>query len=323
MSSQAEPPDAGPIHRAFLRACAWDVAVRKPGNVSRHSPGHGMAAQHFLDSAQAAAGALCAPGRRVGARIEAAMAATWARVGCNTNLGILLLCAPLAAAAERLRAEGRACTPAALRAALQAVLADLDRDDAAAAFRAIVQANPGGLGHSPQQDVREPPQVTLRAAMALAAPRDRIARQYRDGMAELFDLGLAALDRAQRAALAAAEPDGPAAAPGGAAAAAVQRLYLAWLASAPDSHLVRKQGEAVAQVVLSQAQPWAARAAAGARLDSEAGFTAWDEALKAAGFNPGTSADLTVATLMAAFLLDAGAQIRVDPGAAESGMDPV
>ena len=39
------------------------------------------------------------PGARVGQRIEAAMRATWAVAGCNTNLGILLLCAPVARAA--------------------------------------------------------------------------------------------------------------------------------------------------------------------------------------------------------------------------------
>ena len=62
-----------------------------------------------------------------------------------------------------------------------------------AAFRAIARAQPGGLGTAPSQDVRDPPSVDLRAAMALAAPRDSIARQYRDGFAELFDAGAAAL----------------------------------------------------------------------------------------------------------------------------------
>jgi triphosphoribosyl-dephospho-CoA synthase len=255
----------GRIRQAFLRACAWDVAVRKPGNVSRHSPGHGMAAQDFLASAEVAAAPLCEPGRRVGERIEAAMQATWARVGCNTNLGILLLCAPLAAAAEP-----------------------------------ISLANPGGLGRAEAQDVREAPQVTLREAMALAADRDRIARQYRDGMAELFELGLAALDAPARSALLSAQPESVC--PGEPAAAALQRIYLAWLASAPDSHLVRKFGPAVAQVVLSQARPWAARAAGGEALEADDAFCAWDEALKAGGLNPGSSADLTVATLMALFL---------------------
>jgi triphosphoribosyl-dephospho-CoA synthase len=295
------PPPNNRIERAFLRACAWDVAVRKPGNVCRHSPGHGMAAQDFLASAEVAAAPLCTPGQRVGERIEAAMAATWARVGCNTNLGILLLCAPLAAAAERCGAE--LPSPDALESALEDVLAGLDREDAAAAYRAIALANPGGLGRAEAQDVREAPQVTLREAMALAADRDRIARQYRDGMAELFGLGLGALDAPARTALLDADP--ATVLPGEAAATAVQRIYLAWLASAPDSHLVRKFGSAVAQVVLSLARPWAERAAAGEQLETDAGFAAWDEALKAGGLNPGTSADLTVATLMALFLTQA------------------
>ena len=44
----------------------------------------------FLDSAQACAGPLCTPGATVGARIEGAVRATQAAVGCNTNLGIVL-----------------------------------------------------------------------------------------------------------------------------------------------------------------------------------------------------------------------------------------
>ena len=94
----------------FLRACELDVAVRKPGNVSLASPGHGMHAAMFIASAEAAAGPLFEPGARVGERIEAAVAATWAVAGCNTNLGILLLCAPIAKAVE-MSPEAR--TPAA------------------------------------------------------------------------------------------------------------------------------------------------------------------------------------------------------------------
>lgn len=281
------------IERAFLHACGWDVAVRKPGNVSRLSPGHGMQAQQFLDSAQACVAALTRPGASVGARIEGAVEATWARVGCNTNLGIVLLCAPIAAACERLDASQRSA--AGLRAELAAVLAGLDRDDAAAAFRAIVRASPGGLGDAPEQDVHKPPQLTLREAMALAAERDRIARQYRDGAAELFEL---ALPRVDAAVLALAQP--VPAQPDAAQAAAVQRVYLAWLASATDSHIVRKWGPAVAQTVLNEAMPWAACAEAGLRPEAEPGFAAWDLSLKTRGLNPGTSADLTVATLMLA-----------------------
>ncbi|HSV71150.1 MAG TPA: triphosphoribosyl-dephospho-CoA synthase [Methylibium sp.] len=265
--------------RAFLAACALDVAVRKPGNVSAASPGHRMQAAQFLASAEAAAGPLFAPGASVGRRIEGAMAATLAVAGCNTNLGILLLCAPIARLAEvepHLPAD-----PGAWRAGLERVLAALDVDDAAAAFRAIAAAHPGGLGSADAQDVHTPPTVTLREAMRLAAPRDRIALQYANDHADLFDTGLAALPRSA----AAATP------------ALVQTLYLAFLGRFPDSHIVRKHGAAVAQAVTDEALPWMVRAERGEPVGADPAFAAWDETLKARGLNPGTTADFTVSTL--------------------------
>jgi len=264
---------------AFLRACTLDVAVRKPGNVSIHSAGHRMQAQQFLDSAQAAAGPLFEPGSGIGERIEGAVRASWAAAGCNTNLGIVLLCAPLAVAVER-HGEARP-------AALEAVLSTLDLQDARAAYRGIARANPGGLGSAEAEDVHAEPRIGLRAAMALAADRDLIARQYRDGYADVF----------------ARVPPAP---PEGRPEAAVQAIYLDWLGTFPDSHIVRKHGIAVAQTVMAVAQRWRARAAAGEALDGTPEFAAWDEALKSRGINPGTTADLTVATLMLYFLRAGG-----------------
>ncbi|HEV8313480.1 MAG TPA: triphosphoribosyl-dephospho-CoA synthase, partial [Burkholderiaceae bacterium] len=135
---------------AFLRACQLDVEVRKPGNVSFASPGHRMHAQQFIASAEAAQQALFAPGLSVGQRIEAAVTATLAVAGCNTNLGIVLLVAPIAAALER---DPQARSAARLRAAVSAVLRTLDIGDARATYRAIARANPGGLGRADAQDV--------------------------------------------------------------------------------------------------------------------------------------------------------------------------
>ena len=281
-----------------------DVAVRKPGNVSLHSAGHDMRARQFLDSARASAPALFDARAGVGARIEAAVRATRAVVGCNTNLGILLLCAPLARAVEGLEGggqveglEGRDGRPgpeslaaARLQAALEAVLQALDLDDARAAYRAIATAHPGGLGTAPEQDVAAEPGVTLRAAMRLAAERDLIARQYANGFADVFDLGLAAFTApAHRAQLTLAQR--------------VQRMYLAWLATYPDSHIVRKQGAAAARAVSAEAAIWRDRLASAPDAAESADFAAWDESLKARGLNPGTSADLTVCTLFVAALL--------------------
>jgi len=285
---------------SFIAACELDIAVRKPGNVSRVSGGHGMRAALFSASARASLEPLFRAGARVGQRLESAVAATWAAAGCNTNLGILLLCAPIARAIEL---NPQAQDPAALRRAIEAVLADLDLDDAHAAYRAIARANPGGLGSAPSEDVHAGATTTLRAAMALAADRDSIARQYRDGYAELFELGLAPLGEGLPWDLASVdvtnvdEPLPPV------VVAAVQRIYLAFLAHRPDSHIVRKHGSAVAHTVMRSAQAWEARAQAGAVLDADPAFAAWDLELKAAGLNPGTSADFTVAALFVAGLV--------------------
>ena len=65
-------------------------------------------------------------------------------------------------------------------------------------FAAIAAANPGGLGRAPRHDVNAPATVTLREAMAEAADRDRIARQYVTAYEDIFSLGLPALATARR-----------------------------------------------------------------------------------------------------------------------------
>ncbi len=279
---------------AFQRACALDVLVQKPGNVSRASPGHGMQAEQFLVSATAAAGPIFAADASVGERIEGAVAATRTAVGCNTNLGIVLLCAPIARAVERLPLPA---PPAALRQRIRAVLGALTLADARAAYRAIALAQPGGLGRAPSQDVNEEPTVDLGRAMALAADRDRIARQYRDGYGELFELPPTVLPRGFSLGAGAFDR-----LPDAATVDAVQRLYLLLLASQPDSHIVRKHGLGVAQNVMAAAQALRAGGASASRFDTGSGYEGWDLELKANGVNPGTTADLTVAALLLAGL---------------------
>ena len=224
----------------------------------------------------------------VGARTLGATRASWEAVGLNANLGIVLLCTPLAAAAERPEAGGRD-----LREAVADVLARLDAQDAQDTFAAIALATPGGLGEAAEQDVRSPPTVGLVEAMRLAADRDLVARQYADGFREIFEIGLLAL----------AAPDTAVQAPGTGPALAA---YLAFASVFPDSHLQRKYGPEVAETVrrqmadladdLARTQDPDARLALALRLDA---------ALKRDGRNPGTSADLTVASLFARNLAEA------------------
>ncbi len=166
------------------------------------------------------------------------------------------------------------------------MLAGLTLADAEAAFAAIRLANPGGLGDSPRHDVREPARIGLREAMAEARHRDRIAEQYAGGFIDIFDLGLPALRRAL--------------ARWGDEAWAAAAVYLTFLGRYPDSHVARKFGPETAEALRRRAAPFAeSLAAARQPADLAPSLLAFDAALKAEGVNPGTSADLAVATLFA------------------------
>jgi triphosphoribosyl-dephospho-CoA synthase len=270
------------VASAFRAACRDELESPKPGNVHLFAPGHRMEAQDFLESAEAAASAIAAGDLSVGARILGAVEATKARVGQNTNLGILLLCAPLAHAALRFPV-------APLREALERTLAGLTQEDAGLAFRAIALAGPAGLGSAAEHDVNAPARVTLLEAMRVAAPRDRIAFQYANGFGDIFGLGLAELAAAREAG---AEPW-----------LATLRVYLRFFSAFADSHIARKFGAGAAEQARREAGEFVEKQ--GDWTDPErvrADALAFDAALKAQGLNPGTSADLTVATLFAARL---------------------
>jgi triphosphoribosyl-dephospho-CoA synthase len=267
-----------PIAAAFRASCRDELNAPKPGNVHNFSPGHRMTAVEFVRSADAAALPLSQPGARVGRRILDAVDATFAAVGTNTNLGIILLCTPLAAAAENARAD--------LRTALRRVLDELDVEDASLAFRAIARAAPAGLGRAKRHDVFAPAAISLREAMAEAAGYDRIARQYVSAFADVFELGLPELQARQSS--------------GFEHSWATLAVYVAFLSAFPDSHIVRKHGIAAAETTCRVAQSFKERIqtpSSSPQLLKD--LLTWDASLKAAGINPGTSADLTVATLFA------------------------
>jgi triphosphoribosyl-dephospho-CoA synthase len=270
-----------PIADAYVAACLDELDAPKPGNVHRLASGHGMSVADFVVSARASADSIAERGARVGVRVRSAVDATISAAGQNTNLGIILLCAPLAAAAESRETD--------LRTALARVLDGLDRDDAAGVFAAIVRANPGGLGRSARHDVRAPATATLREAMAESADRDRIARQYVTAYEDIFSLGLSALEAALRK--------------GRDRRWSTLAVYLAFLASLPDSHILRKFDAPTAAETRREAARW--RETLDTVHDPEsmiAELLRWDAALKSRAINPGTSADLTVATLFAAAL---------------------
>lgn len=275
---------------AYVSACREEVEALKPGNVHIFAEGHGMVVQQFLTSAEVSAGPLTEPGWPIGRRVLEAVKATRAAVGVNTNLGILLLCGPILAAAESRRPirPGSAGPP--LQAQIANTLQSFTMDDARDVFAAIAHASPAGLGDV-EDDVREPPRIGLLEAMAQAANRDRIAWQYTHGFADIFDVGLVELDAAKDR--------------GEAGMWLCVFAYLAFLTSFPDSHIARKFDENIALQVREEARSIRSKLDSikdeSSRIELLSDF---DRALKAQNLNPGTSADLTVASLLVRNLRD-------------------
>lgn len=270
------------VATAAQLACLLEVSAPKPGNVSPERHFHDTRYEDFLASAVAIGPALAqAHEQPLGATIRRAVDDTLRWTRSNTNLGIVLLLAPLAKAAL---AQGGA-----LRERLGRVLTETTVADAAEVYAAIRRARPGGLGQSPTEDVARPPSVNLRDAMGLAAGRDAIAREYVTDFATTFESGIPALLAARREGLAWTD--------------AVVEAYLSLLETSPDTHIARKLGSDEAAAVSRRAREvraaGATRSAEGRRALEELDRELRDPRNRR---NPGSTADLTCAALFVVIL---------------------
>jgi triphosphoribosyl-dephospho-CoA synthase len=265
-------------------ACLLEVSAPKPGNVTPQHHFHDTRYEDFLASAVAIGPALAAAGEQpLGATVRLAIEATLRWTRSNTNLGIVLLLAPIARAAHRTRGG--------LRERVADVLAETTVTDAAEVYAAIRQARPGGLGSATSEDVAARPTVTLREAMGLAAERDAVAREYVTDFNLTFETGVPALLSARHDGLTWTD-------------AAVE-AYLALLDVAPDTHIARKLGAAEAALVSVRARE--VRTLGGVRSDAgRQALARLDADLRDPRNrrNPGTTADLTCASLFVVILED-------------------
>ncbi len=259
-------------------ACIWETTARCPGNAHRFRDFSDTTYVDFLASAGAIAPVLeTAWQRPVGQTVLEGVQATRSVVVTNTNLGILLLLAPLATVP---------CGED-LRAGLTYLLDQLSVEDARAVYQAIRLAAPAGLGQAQEQDIRDEPTQTLRQVMQLAADRDLVARQYANGFQQVFDEGVPALCRSLERWHSLED--------------AIIHCHIHLMAHYPDSLIARKRGTAEAEASAKLAQrvleaDWPRSAAAQFAL---AELDAW---LRAAGRgrNPGTTSDLVTASLFVA-----------------------
>lgn len=266
------------LAKTIRTACLLEATAAKPGNVHPAAAFVDMTYADLVRSADAVAEILAdANTMRVGPAILEAVRATTLVAPSNTNLGIILLLAPLAAVP----------LDTTLDSGVPTVLDQLDDHDAQCVYQAIRLARPGGLGQAVTHDVAQPPTVPLMVAMKSAADRDGVAAAYCDRFEQVLDYSVNRL------------------APGPAFAQdwehQVIRLALTLQAETPDTLIARKCGP-----------PTAEQASQNARDVLEAGWPDNDKSLEALEHfdrwlradghrrNPGTTADLVTAVLFAA-----------------------
>ena len=256
-----------------------DINALKPGNVGRHGAGHGMDYAHFVKSAEVVTPILCDRQAGIGRKILSSVEATRAAVQCNTNLGMILLVAPI------IRVFQQHGPQVDFRRTVKSTLESLERQEAQDVFAAIRLANPGGLGRVHRYDVNCPLEIDIQAAMEAAQERDLVALQYVNGYREVVELGVKCLqDQHER---------------WNNVEWAVVACYLMYMAGFLDSHICRKHGSETAGQVRKRTIPVLEQFMSYDNPeDGREVLMLLDRQLKASGLNPGTCADLTVASLL-------------------------
>ena len=256
-------------------ACLLEATARKAGNVHRFRDFEDCSYLDFALSAQVIGPALdLASSQGIGRAVLAAVESTRQLVATNTNLGMILLLAPLAAVPEGID----------LREGVQDVLGCLTAYDARLVYQAIRLAAPGGLGKVEAHDVATEPSVSLVEAMALAADRDLVARQYATGYAEVFEIAVPALELAIHE----TRP----------VETAIVKAHLQLMAQLPDTLIARKLGPEAAKEGMQLARKVLERGWPDQPVALQA-FHDFDRWLRQDGHarNPGSTADLIAAAL--------------------------
>jgi len=266
------------IGQCATLACLLEATAPKVGNVHRGADFDDLTFQDFLVSAVAIGPAMeCALTAGVGRAVLDAITATRRLVATNTNLGMALLFAPLAAVPSAMPLT---------TVSVHTVLEALTPVDCRLVYEAIRLAQPGGLGKVSEMDIADSPPQSLLAAMRVAAERDLIAKEYAQDFSLVLNDLLPALSAGIEAAWSLTDT--------------IIHTHLSLLAKHPDSLVLRKCGPDIAKRVSAMAGRALETGAPGEETyyQALADFDFW---LRSDGNrrNPGTTADLIATALFA------------------------
>ncbi len=298
---------------ASLAALMEVSAYPKPGNVHRTRDLPGTRFEHFLAGGvaigpemrelalrgrDAVSGALGWDQISVGRSVLNAVVDSleWQRGG-NVNLGVVLLFAPIAAAAGATLHESPSIDAVGLRDNLEKVVRAAAPDDTVDIYKAInIAMSPETLGDVGELDVIDEgsrerikdERISPLEVFEKCAERDSICREWVTGFQITFEVGYPRLKSSLGE---------------GSVNDAIIDTFMHILSQYPDSLITRKSGAARATEVSKQAKTILEAGGAGT-VEGKRLLWALDEELHAAegGLNPGTTADLTAAALFVSLL---------------------
>jgi triphosphoribosyl-dephospho-CoA synthase len=289
-------------------ALLLEVSAAKPGNVNPTIGFKGTRVEHFLASAvasepsfeKAAWRGIAVSEKRlvirdvgIGQIIKDCVVDinAWQKGG-NTLLGTVILLVPIAVAAGITSAERKSDIDfSELRRSLRLVVESTTSMDAVRLYEAIDVAKPSGLGGVPDLDVNDPAaqtrilkdKISLFDVFKIAASYDNICSEWVNNYSITFDLAYPYLmQHLEYESL----------------NEAIVHTFLKILSEHPDTFIARKVGSEKAQEISSEAKLILEQG--GLRtLKGKTRVISFDKKLREAGnlLNPGTTADITAATL--------------------------
>ena len=272
--------------KSFLKkqiklSCYAEMDSLKPGNVHKYSSGHGMTAKDFYKSANIIANYLTQNNYHFGKKILKCVEEIKKKVKKNTNLGIILMLSPIATIVQ----EEGVISKEELLKKIKSLIKKQNIKNSIPIFKAISLTSPGGLGFSKKYDVNEPPNTNLYKAMEFAKKKDLIARQYCNGFEDIYKIGIPAYKKFYNK--------------WGKVNWALTGVYLTFLKKFNDSHIVRNKGNKIATSIKKEAKKYYFFLKRNKNLTKiKKKLLIFDKKLKSKRINPGTTADLTVATLL-------------------------
>lgn len=290
---------------AVRLACVLEATAPKVGNVHPAARYDNLCFSDFVTAADRTADAFSEIEQarqlgRIGDAIFAAVTASVSATKTNVNLGIVLLLGPLLATEpEGLPTMDCVATRLATwNLRIAEMLANLDGEQGASIAAAIACAGAGGmrvesLGDDHSLDVTVPRtgEYEIIEAMRVAAPRDRIAKQYAGDFCDLFTVVVPTLvEHVARC---------------GDLLKGIVHAHIALIAKDGDSLIARKCGQAqseriatLARQCLDELTAVDTRGNAGAGAESDC-IGRLDAVLRSDSnrLNPGTTADLIAAAI--------------------------